>query len=217
VLEQPITLTHTPRPWPAEIPDSKKDPNALKNAALWVNKWVPILQVGDDFVGQSAFTDGGDLTAISKDSAAGLGSSTGGGLGDFGSALGGGEEAPSYATAEWIDYEVRVPGEPNQRLRRPVFDLLGPARRSAHAAGFEANTDALKLERFEALWSSTDILLQPCDFTKEFVTHLRYSRVVANQALVKELSRERDPEKVRSLASTILDRMAVWGPLPDFG
>lgn len=216
VLEQPITLTHTPRPWPKEIPDNKTDPNALKNAALWVNKWVPILQVGDEVIAQSAFTDGGDLTAISKDSAAGLGGSNGGGLGDFGSALGGGEEAPSYATAEWIDYDIHVPGEPNQRLRRPVFDLVGPARRSAHAAGFEANTDALKLERFEALWSSTDILLQPCDFTKDFVTHLLYSRVVANHALVRELSRERDPERVRLLASTILDRVAVWGPLPDF-
>lgn len=216
VLEQPITLTHTPRPWPAEIPEGKPDPNALKNAALWVNKWIPILKVGDEFVAQSAFTDGGDLTAISKDSAAGLGSSSRGGLGDFGSALGGGEEASSYATAEWIDYEIHVPGEPAQHLRRPVFDLLGPARRSTHAAGFEADTDAVKLERFEALWSSTDILLQPCDFTREFVTHLLFSRVVANQASVKELSRERDLEKARNLASTIIDRVAVWGPLPDF-
>lgn len=215
VLEQPIMLGHMPMPWPEEIPDSKTDPNAIKNTALWVSEWVPFLQVGDDLIAQSAFTDGGDLASSSKDSVAGLGGSTGGGFGDFGSALGGAEEVESYATAEWIDYEIRVPGASIERLRRPVFDLLGPARRSTPAAGFEANTDALKLERFEALWSQTDILLQPCDFTQEFVAHLTSASVIANQAAFRELSQERDPAKAKSLASAILGRIDIWGPLPD--
>ena len=39
--------------------------------------------------------------------------------------------ATSSLTAEWIDYEILVPGEASKRLRRPIFDLLGPASRSA--------------------------------------------------------------------------------------
>jgi hypothetical protein len=216
VLEQPITLGHMPEPWPEKITDPKTDPDALKNAALWANKWVPILQVGDEVIAQSAFTEGGDLASSSTDPVAGLGNSNGGGFGDFGSALGGGEEGvESFATAEWIDYEIRVPGESGQRLRRTVFDLLGPSRRSTQAAGFDANTDVLKLERFEALWSRTDILLQPCDFTEEFIAHLASADIIANQAAFRELAQEHDPAKLRHVASMILERVDAWGPLPD--
>lgn len=215
VLERPIMLSHLPKPWPEEIAGPKADPNAQKNAALWVNSWVPFLRVGDDYIVQSAFTDSGELTSSSTDSAAGVGAATGGGLDFFGSSLGGGEEAESYATAEWIDYEIRVPGASSQHLRRPVFDLLGPARRSAPAAGFEANTDVLKLQRFEALWSRTRILLQPCEFTAEFVAYLETESIIANQVTFRKFSQERDPSKAAALALSLLERIDTWGPLPD--
>ncbi len=214
VFERPIMLSHLPKPWPDQLPDRKSDPNARKNAALWVNRWVPFLLVGDDYVVQSAFTDSGELTSSSTDSAGGLGASASGGLDFFGSSLGGGEEAESFATAEWIDYEIRVPGESSHRLRRPVFDLLGPSKRLTKEAGFEANADAPKLERFEALSGRTDILLQPSDFTGEFVTHLKSRSIVENRAAIRELAQERDPTRVRALASGILERIDSWGPLP---
>jgi hypothetical protein len=215
VLERPITLMHLPKPWPEAMPDFKVDPNALRNTALWVREWVPFLRIGEEIVAQAGFSDSGDLISISKDSVTGLASKSGGGFGDFGSALGGGEEVESYATAEWIDYEIRVPGASIERLRRPVFDLLGPARRSAAAADFEANADALKLERFEALWSPTAILLQPCEFTGEFVAHLMSASFIASQAAIRELSQERDPAKAKGMVARILERMDMWGPLPD--
>lgn len=217
VLERSITLAHMPMPWPDQEPDSKTDPNALKNAALWVNKWVPVLKVGDELIANSAFTEGGDLAPVSNDSAAGLGSAAAGAGTSIGDALGGGgEEAPSYATAEWIDYEIRVPGQPSQHLRRPVFDLLGPAKRAAKATDFAVNSDAMKLDRFEALWGHTDILLQPCNFTQEFVAHLATADIVASSSALRELSRERDPAKARQLAADIRNRVAEWGPLPEF-
>lgn len=212
-LEQPIVLRHMPKPWPTEIPDFDTDPNALRNAALQVKEWVPFLQIGNDFVAQNGFADNGDLQTNPFDPVAAAGG--GGMFGGFGAAISGDEKAETYATAEWIDYEIRVPGMTSQHLRRPVFDLLGPVRRSAAAAGFQSNTDALRLERFEALWSWADILLQPCEFTEEFIAHLASSDIVANQAAFKALSQERDPAKVRSIASAILDRVHVWGPLPN--
>jgi hypothetical protein len=212
VLEKPITLGHMSKPWPDVIPGSKVDPNALRNAALWVSEWVPYLRVGDELVAQSGFTESGDLKADPLGSKPQLG---GGGLfGGMDEALGGGEDAEAYATAEWIDYEIRVPGQPNQQLRRPVFDLLGPARRSAAAAGFKVDTDALKLERFAALWSRTDILLQPCGFSWEYAAHLALAGAVANQGALRELAQERDDARVRSRAAALLLRVTGWGPLP---
>lgn len=96
-----------------------------------------------------------------------------------------------------------------------MFDLLGPAKRSTKAAGFEVNTDALKLERFEALWGRTDILLQPCDFTSEFVAHLATTGIISNKTALRELSQERDPAKMRQLAYEILDRIDSSGSLPE--
>lgn len=210
-LEQPIVLRHMPKPWPDAIPE--ENPNALRNAALAVKEWVPFLQIGTDVVAQHGFANSGDLKANPFDP---IGGSGGGGLfGGFGSALGGGEAVESYASAEWIDYEIRVPGKPNQHLRRTVFDLLGPARRSERATGVKLDSAPTSLERFDALSSYTDILLQPCDFTSEFVAHLMTASIIANQAAFKELSQEQDGAKAKSLAFTILGRIAMWGPLPD--
>jgi hypothetical protein len=214
VLDQPIQLSHVPRPWPDSFADPRKDHDVLKNASLWVTEWIPFLQVGSTFIAQAAFTDRGELKKRAADPVGQLG---GGGLtGGMEDALGGGVgEVESFASAEWIDYEVRVPGERNERLRRPIFDILGPAQRAKPEQGFEIGSDALKLERAEALWSRTDILLQPCDFTEAFVADLGTASIVANQAALRQLSLERDPVKAGNQASALLGRIAVWGPLPD--
>ena len=117
-------------------------------------------------------------------------------------------------TAEWLDFEIHVPGSPPERLRRPVFDLLGPARRASKASDFVGDADLRKLERFEALFGYTDILLQPCDFTDEFVADLISAGVIANQAAIRKLSQESDHAKVKVAASEILGRIMPWGVLP---
>ncbi len=217
VLERPIMLVHMPKPWPDSLPDPTVDPNALGNAAVNVKEWVPILEIGDELVVRSGFADNGNLIAepfsAKRDIAAtgGAGFMTG-----FSEALGGGEAASSALTAEWLDYEIHVPGEAAQRIRRPVFDVLGPVRRSAKAADFDANTNERLIERYEALLSSTHIFLQVSDLTGAFLTHLRTKSIAANQAAFKELSKERDTARASALASEILDRLDTWGPLPVF-
>jgi hypothetical protein len=216
VFDRPVMLTHIPKPWPERLPDPKTSPNALGDAAVQVKEWVPLLQVGDAAVAQSGFTESGDLIKAPLDPKRDVAAAGGGGfMSGFGEALGGGESAStSYVTAEWLDYEIHVPGEPSELLRRPVFDLLGPANRKARIETFDASTNDRLVERYEALLSRTDILLQPCDLTGDFVAYLAASSIIANQAAIKELSRERDQEKARILASTILERLDSWGALP---
>jgi hypothetical protein len=216
VLDRPITLAHVPSPWPENVRFLAAEPNAARVAALTVRKWTPLLQIGRDSLAQSGFTNSGDLKSALTDSTAGLVGDQVTSTMDMALGFGGGEAAPSV-TAEWIDYEVKAPGEPTQQLRRPVFDLLGPARRAAKFADYVAGAEGPMLQRAEALLSQTTILLQPCDFTEAFVAHLVSASIVANQAALKELSKEPDLEKARNLASTILDRLETWGPLPNFG
>jgi hypothetical protein len=216
VLDRPITLFHKPEPWPDSLPDAKADPNALGNAAVNVREWVPVLRIGDDYVAQSGFSEGGDLIADPLNPQRDIAEAGGAGfMTGFGEALGGGETAASSITAEWIDYEIHVPGESIQRLRRPVFDVLGPVNRVAKVGGFDAATNDLLIERYEALLSTTDILLQPCDFTEDFLAHLGTKSLIASQSAIRELSRERDAAKARILAKSILERIESWGPLPD--
>jgi hypothetical protein len=215
VLERPITLLHMPKPWPETLPDPKADPNAIGNAAVSVREWFPVLQVGDQLIAQSAFTDAGDLIAAPLDAKRDIAGAGGAGfMSGFGEALGGGDTASSALTAEWLEYEIRVPGEPARRIRRPVFDLLGPAMRAAKATGFDASTNERLIERYEALLGSTQIFLQVSDLTGDFLTHLETRSLVENRMAIQELAKERDAAKISTQAAAILDRLDSWGPLP---
>ena len=215
-LERPLILGHLPRPWPNDLPDPA-NPAALREAALAVREWVPYFQSGDDFTVQSGFSIQGDPKSNALESSD-LGRVGGAEVaGGIDMALGGfgGDEAAPAASAEWLDFEIRVPGNPPERLRRQVFDLLGPARRANQVSDFDGTADLRKLERFEALFSHTDILLQPCEFTDEFVAGLLSAGIVANQAAIRELSHESDPAKLKELASDARELITRWGPLPN--
>ncbi len=215
-IDQRIVLGHLPDPWPESLPDAATDPNAIGNTAVNVREWVPYLQVGDEYIVQSGFTEGGQPKASPLSSSRDISDTGGGGLlGGMDMALAGGDIADSYMTAEWLDFEIHVPGAEPKRLRRPLFDVLGPTNRAAKAAGFDASTNERMVERYEALLGSTDILLQPCEFTGEFVGHLALAGVVENQAAFRELSKESDRKKAGQLASSLLDRAAARGPLTD--
>src|SRR5207248_201979 len=88
--------------------------------------------------------------------------SVGGILGGFGNALDDGAPPPAAGklTAEWIEYELRIPGQPSRKLRRQAFDLVGPA---ARAAGNEPVIgEAQKVTRGLSLLGTTEVLSVPC-------------------------------------------------------
>jgi hypothetical protein len=214
VLDRPITLTHYPKPWPDQLAKPAADPNALGNAAVNVREWVPVLRVGTETVTQSGFTESGDPITDPFAAQRDIAKVGGGGMmGGFDAALGGGEVAASSVTAEWIDFEVHVPGEQDQQLRTTVFDVLGPTKRKARATDFDAGSNAMLIERYAAMLGRIDILLQPCEFTNEFVAGLAASGIVASQAAIREFARERDPARSRELVSRIREHLPSWGPL----
>jgi hypothetical protein len=176
---------------------------------------VPYLLIGDKYVAQSSVTEGGDLKVNPFSTVSTINKVGGGTLfGGFDAALSGSDGVASHMTAEWLDYEIRVPGEEPEHLRRPVFDLLGPAQRAAKVQDFDATTNDRMVARYEALLSTTDILLQPCDFTNEFVTHLALDRVVASRPAFEALMRESDRTKARQQAGGLLEFLTAGGPLP---
>lgn len=208
VFDKPVALIHFPKPWPDAPIDPATNPGALKSAALGVRVWTPILRIGDRYMAQAGFTESADIKAHPFDPTADLG---GGGLfGGLDSALGGGEEYEPYASAEWIDYEIRAPGQAERRIRRQLFDLLGPGRRLAKDANFNGSAENRRLERSEVLLSQTRVLLQPCEFPDEFVAHLTVDGIVEQQAAIKKLSLEPDAEKRRREAIRILGEH-TWG------
>ena len=92
-------------------------------------------------------------------------------MGGFNSLLGG-EAAPSNTadgvlTAEWIDYVIHIPGAEPRRIRRPLFDLVGPAARAAAKGEAASPTNAPVAElskqqaedRAMAILDRVDVLL----------------------------------------------------------
>jgi hypothetical protein len=175
-----ITVQHIPMHWPKDLDlfNEKEPLKKLKSTVLAENEWMPVLTVGTERFVQSSFTDTGEtiaspLAPLLGGGAQGLGGNIGGilGGGRIGQAPGRGSKKDTHLTAEWIEYEIQSPGQPVQKIRRQVFDLLGPAVRSGKKAPEPAANEARRLERALNLLGETDILLEPCRFSPDFVEH----------------------------------------------
>jgi hypothetical protein len=148
-------------------------------------KWIPFLRVGNQLYADSAVETTGKLTGIEA-SANQLSS-------DLGGFLGGGESvtaADSKWTAEWLEYEVRVPGRAPRKFRREIFDLLGPDRRTSGATTAAAVSVADELRRGLALIGDTTILPLGCRLSAEYVRWLKGSHTLANQRLLQAVLEE---------------------------
>jgi hypothetical protein len=80
-------------------------------------------------------------------------------------------EDHGISSAEWIEFEIRAPGEPSHSIRREVFDLLGPAARAGSTASAPQISETSRLERGLALMGQTQILAIGNDLSPEFVCH----------------------------------------------
>jgi hypothetical protein len=214
VLGTPIELTHYPAPWPDDFPFSADQPNALADAAVQVKQWVPMLLIGDRIVDQAGVADDGSIIAAPFSTEKAIADTGGGGfMVGFGEALGGGETPQSSMTAEWLDLEFHVPGSAPRTIRRPVFDVLGPQKRAARISGFDAATNDLMVKRYQALIGVYSILIQPCAFTEDYVSHLAMNTFLETRGDVQRLAVEKDASARRRIAASIEARMEVWNPL----
>ena len=90
-----------------------------------------------------------------------------------------GDPAPAAATAtgqltaEWLEYEIRTPGQPTQVLRRQIFDLLGPAARAAGSNIPDPKiNDVQRLARSFSLLGRVEILPLACQLSPDYVNYL---------------------------------------------
>jgi hypothetical protein len=175
-----LTLSHRlfPEPPPLAQIAHENDPQAALIAAL-SKAWAiePVLQVGGEEITDRLFTLRGEALPASPETLRKLGVASGlyGGLGShvasaLGHAFGGEEEttttappdestSPVKITAEWIEFEIKVPGHPPERHRRAIFDLLGPAARAAGAKKAPDIDGLVKERRALALAGVTDIFI----------------------------------------------------------
>lgn len=178
-----IALLYAPVGWPQDMHPlgGNLTPEKFRNALLEQREWVPVLFVGGRaHVQRGVAADGTVNESPSFDQARpgeGIRSTVGG----FSSMLDaiGGKPAPSPPAARsavfsalWIEYTVAVPGRPDERIRRAIFDLIGPAAR--HAGTFPlrpAVTEAVRLHRAEALCTATDIAIFSARPSEAFVLH----------------------------------------------
>lgn len=200
IFGEQIILRHTPMNWPEDfnLYEKKASQQAVKETVLEQKEWLPVLMVGSDQISGSSFKDTGEVNETpGKKSPSGAGGITGG----LFRALGGGREEKSdqksQLTAEWIEYEVHVPGCPIRNVRRTIFDLLGPTIRAQKEIQMAQPDEALKLERGLALLGEIEILPVVCRLSSDFVVSLCLEKTRKNRESLLELVQQGksiDPE-----------------------
>jgi hypothetical protein len=199
LIGQFISVTHTALNWPANL-DLSREPDPagkVKSLASEQHEWLPVLRVGQHAYYDGSFTDAGavnpkaDLALFIK-----TGKSTGGAAGGASGVLDA-REAPAAPpgrgrlTAEWLEYEVRSPGQPPRQIRRQIFDLLGPAARAATPVAEPAIDARARLGRGLSLLGQTEVLPLVCQFFSAFVDDLMARTAIAmRESLVKLYSAE---------------------------
>jgi hypothetical protein len=220
----PVVLRHIPLNWPNDLNliGDKGAAQRLKAAVLAQREWLPVLSVGTANVIQSSFKDTGDVnTKPILGRLAALARGQEAAIGNIGRALenllGGTpkEEPKPQLSAEWIEYEIRTPGQPVRKVRRHVFELVGPAARSAGRIPKLPMTEDRKLDRGLPLLGQTEILLQPCMLSDAFVASFAASRMLANRNQFPDLIRQIDSLKPADVFGRASRFTPPPGPLYD--
>jgi len=197
LIGQRISVSHYPMKWPKDpgtLLAEKDRIAALKKVVLQQSEWAPILTIGSGHVIQSSFTDAGEINQtpfapLLGSAAQNLGGTIGGML-HSGSINQPSERAPATPgslTAEWLEYEIHCPGHPVRTLRRQIFDLVGPARRTSSTLAMPPLSEADRLDRGMSLLGESQILPLVADPSPEFVEHLDLQTFLANRSVVGKL------------------------------
>jgi hypothetical protein len=208
VLGQPIVLQFWPMDWPPDFRPTGSDPKqAFRKTVLAQHEWDAALVVGSKLVKRSVVNDAGEIEDT-RGSSVPFGST-----GDAFSKSMGLSKRPAgqELTAVWIEYETRVPGQPDRKTRRAVFDIMGPAARASKRIPSSLNDDS-KVLRSLSLMMRTEILPQMCRIAPEYLAHLLSDSVLKNRNLLPAAIREElgDP----STAMQTLASKGTAGPSP---
>jgi hypothetical protein len=214
-----LALSHVPSNISntTELQEQEDPMTYLKSKLLETEEWLPVLTMDrgtkakKEFVVQNRFTIDGEFTktndfleALQGFSQVGKGASKsfgglGGAFGGIPTEIGGiqkkepvKEEPRKVVTAEWIEYEIKVPGQETKRIRRQIFDLLGPHARSAENTAAFKLTDNRQLELGLALLGETKILSMANSVSPEYVAMLTADALLVN---LKQIQILMDPKR----------------------
>ncbi|MGF1626742.1 MAG: hypothetical protein ACFCVH_17815 [Alphaproteobacteria bacterium] len=187
LIDRPVMLRHVPLSGPrAQALMDREGEDVVAAtldaaAAAWV--WQPVLVVGDEAAVDHLFTTGGEVLPSGPESLRELGvddSLFGDLAGQIGSVFDDvpaplpptapdEATAPVRVTAEWLEFEIHVPGEAPTVHRRTVFDLLGPEARSTVPVPAPTVGAAEQLQRALGLLREVDILVTGAAPAESFV------------------------------------------------
>jgi hypothetical protein len=174
VIGQPLVLQFWPTAWLTE-PGGYGARHTLSEAASQ-DQWAAVLELGSRPVAQAFLAETGAAEETRGGVLGGLGGAVSGALGS--------RTTPRQLSSVWLEYEIRVPGEKPQVVRRTVFDLLGAEARAAGGGPPEVLDQKSKLTRALALMMRTEIAPISSEVPPEYVQHLVAQSVLANRELL---------------------------------
>jgi hypothetical protein len=184
-----INLYHSPQDWPENL-DLFQEESPLKefkSIILEQKKWTPVLQVDSDQFKNLSFTSSGEIIQSTAEEK----KKEGGGLFSPFSSLT--KEAPeeSLLTAEWVEYEIYSPENSHKKVRRQIFDLLGPGARRRGKAPAADIPEKARLRRNLALLGTSETLILCSQLATAFVQDLVDNNLLDNEdAFLTLLERE---------------------------
>jgi hypothetical protein len=207
-----IELHHDPLDWPKHdaLYNTDQPIQNLKDTVLNLEEWIPALTIGSEKIGKQSFTKSGKVNEKpgEKDEQKG-GGITGGLTGAFGRSRTKTEDK-SVLTAEWIEFEIRSPGQPIHKIRRPIFDLIGKANRMSSILDEPRFNDDQILNRNLLILGKTEILPLIGKLSPEFVEYLTAREMLSNMEVLISLVKDRN-----SIGNEdILVQLGLISPLP---
>ncbi len=198
-MDQPIVLYHAPRKWPlgAAMPTVSDPFGSLNEQLAKQTEWVPILAIGQNPIMQKAFDHRGYILAEAKPSP----------FGQLGEGLTRPSQPAGILVGEWIEYEIRVPGQKPRVEKREVFRLADADHRNNKKAPQWSDTKTTK--RALSLTDSIEMYPQVCNLDPAYVERVFLDSMLANRQSFLSLA----PAKKRSV-SELRKSLKSFAPMP---
>lgn len=220
LIGERITFCHYPMhsAWSKKIHilDELNPIQSLYKEVLKENEWLPVLIVGDKHIFQSSFTNTGNINKEPVEGPYDFIEKLRQPWGRITDPLAGREsledqEKESYLTAEWIDYQIIVPGENVKTIRREVFDLVGPAKRSRENINPKQQfTKKHKLDFGLKLLEEINIFIQVCQLSTCFIRELMSKSLLTNKNILLDLLKFSE----KKINDYLTDRVSKITPPP---
>ena len=216
----PVSISNLPltSAMPRRLNPEKDPLEGLIRAAEAEKEWVPVLQVGAEFYTDKAFSVHGSIEPLNTAVKRG-GPLLPNPVGEVVGLLGGAEDRQTggdgegQLSAEWIDYEIHVPGQQARTVRRELFDEIGPGSRADANPQRHPLAESEVRDRAISLLSYTEILPIVCHLPSSYVFWLKAKALLANAPIFKTFLEQKD--RLGNAVEVLTKASPIPGPLYD--